>query len=258
MNQGLDFGLADRIAVVVGCGPGIGRACAQMLASAGAQVACLDKDLPAATETADLLGNDSFPLQVDVRERDSIREAFQQVARADASITTVVNVVGYATHSPFLEMDLATWNDMIDGNVTHHYAVAQEACQYLMESGHPSLVMVSSINGLGSSPGKSAYGVAKAGVVSLVRTLALELAQYSIRVNAVAPGATATPRRKHLIAGASGDRYREWIPLGRFAEPSEIGQAVLFLASGMSSYLTGQVLAVDGGATIRAALPVSD
>jgi NAD(P)-dependent dehydrogenase (short-subunit alcohol dehydrogenase family) len=253
------LGLEGRPAVVVGAGPGIGRACAELLAAAGATVVCADVDLERATETATLLrdqGLAAHEAQVDVTSEESVRSFFAEIERTHGAPAALVNIVGIGGSGTLLDLGLDEWDRMIGINLRQQFVVARECIMHMRTAGGGAVVTISSINALGSSPKNGVYGVAKAGVVSMTKTLAIENADAHVRVNSIAPGATATPRLMPMFESEVGDAFRAAIPLGRVNDPRDIARAVLFLLSDWASTITGQVLVVDGGLTAHYPLSV--
>lgn len=254
----IDFGVAGKSAVVLGVSPGMGLECARCLAKAGANVACVDirpeiADGAAATIAA--LGRESLAIDADVLNRVSVKSAFDKVMEDWGSLDILVNVVGITQPASFAEMDDVRWAAQIDINLRHHFIAAQEAVHRMRGRGG-AIVMFGSVAGLRSPARISAYGAAKAAVSSLAQTIAVEHGADGIRCNVIAPGATMTPRMK--VAFEATDRLADlqsYIPLGRPADPAEIAKAVLFLASDLSSYVTGQTLYCDGGSVAKGSLP---
>ncbi|MDL9948616.1 SDR family NAD(P)-dependent oxidoreductase [Gordonia sp. ABSL11-1] len=250
-GEAWDIGLAGRSAVVVGTGPAIGRACVEGLARVGAQVACLDRDASAAHDSAAAaraLGVESSAHTVDVLDRESVHDTFAQIARQRGGIDILVNVVGSSRWSPTADASDDDWDTVFALNLRQQWVVAQEALHLMIPARQGSIVAISSVSALASSTLHGAYGAAKAGVNSLVRTLAIENGQYGVRVNAIAPGTIDTPARAGDTALAAK------VPLQRRGRPSDIGGAAVFLASAAASYITGQVLVVDGGVSATHAL----
>ncbi|MEV5561048.1 SDR family NAD(P)-dependent oxidoreductase [Nonomuraea wenchangensis] len=241
-----------RTAVVVGTGPAIGRACVLSIAKLGEHVACLDRDEDAAGASARAAvraGGSATAYQVDVTDRSAVRDAFAAIVRDRGRIDTLVNVVGGSEWSSTHQTPDAEWDRVIEVNLRQQWLVAQEALRHMTSNRDGgSIVAIASVSGMSASTRHGAYGAAKAGLISLVRTLAIEHAAQGIRVNAVAPGAIDTPAR------AGDDHLAPRIPLGRRGQPREIGDAVAFLASEAAGYITGQVLVVDGGVGVKHSL----
>ena len=245
----VDLGLAGRRALVAGAGQGIGRATALALAAAGARVACLDSDASrAAAVAADV---DGVALVGDARRRDEVERVVADTVVQLGGLDVCVDIIGEARWGRMLDVTDDDWDASFDLVLRHVFYLGQAAGRIMVEQGGGSFVAIASVSGLRSAPGHGPYGAAKAGLMALVRTLAVELAGSGVRVNAVAPGAVLTPR---VLERTTAERLAESaraIPLGRQAEPEEIAGAVLFLVSDLASYVTGHTLVVDGGATAQ-------
>ncbi|NKX55889.1 SDR family NAD(P)-dependent oxidoreductase [Arthrobacter mobilis] len=228
---------------VVGAGQGMGLEAARAVRSAGASVVCLDRDLGLAEAAAKEVAGSA--VQVDVTDRAGVQAAFAGLGELQA----VVDVVGAAAWHPVLE----TPNEVLDEQFALNYRqavyVLEAAAPQMKASGGGAFAFVSSASGVAGAQRHSAYGAAKAALMSLVRSAAVELATDNIRVNSVAPGVIMTPRTQ---AGLFNDgdfvaRQAANVPLGRFGEAAEIASVLAFLISDASSYLTGQNILVDGG-----------
>jgi NAD(P)-dependent dehydrogenase (short-subunit alcohol dehydrogenase family) len=244
---------SERTAVVVGTGPAIGRACANALARDGLWVACLDRDSDAAKATADAVraaGGSAESFVVDVLDRAAVRSALADVAAARGVPDVLVNVVGGSMWSLSAETEDEEWDAGVAINLRQQWVVAQETLRHMIPAGRGAIVAIASVSGLAASTRHGSYGAAKAGLINLVKTLAVENARHGIRVNAVAPGTIDTPAR----TGTGDDRLVTKIPLGRRGRPEDIGNAAAFLSSPLADYITGQVLTVDGGVTAKHSL----
>ena len=241
----IDHGLAGKHVLLAGAGQGIGRACALAFADAGAIVVGLDNDPERAAATD--------AVTADVTKRSDVARVVRDMERVDV----LVDIIGVARWGRVLELSDEDWDANFDMVLRHAFYLSQIAGRRMVEQGDGgAMVFVTSVSGLAGAPRHGAYGAAKAGLMSLARTLAIELAADGVRVNTVAPGAVRTPR---VLAATTEERLAESaksIPLGRQAEPEEIASAVLFLASAQASYVTGQTLVVDGGATAKFPLSV--
>jgi NAD(P)-dependent dehydrogenase (short-subunit alcohol dehydrogenase family) len=248
-----EAGPSPRNVVVIGAGPGMGLACVERFASSGCNTACVDIDLSvarSAARAASEFGVHSVAVAADVRTAADVQSAFATATRALGTPNVIVDIVGGSTKGYLDEFSEATWTDVLDLNLRQFFLVAKVALPVLRQNGGGVITALSSINGLASSPANAPYGAAKAGMMSLVRSIAVEAAADGIRVNAVAPGTVRTPRIGVLDEGERGRRLRASIPMGRMGEPGEIADAVFFLSSDAASYITGQTLVVDGGATV--------
>jgi NAD(P)-dependent dehydrogenase (short-subunit alcohol dehydrogenase family) len=246
--------LSDRGALVVGGGQGIGRATALLLASAGARPVVLDAKRERAEAVAaeiEALGIKSAGLSADVTNPDEVESAVAAAEQASGGLDIVVNIVGGASWAPLISVDEETWERDFAVNLKHHLYVGRSAARNWIDHDRPgALCVVASISGLFSSARHGAYGAAKAGVLSLVRTASEEWWPHGIRVNAVVPGAVRTPRMEDEWAAGTTPRPAEDL-LGRMALPDDIAGAITFLVSDLAAKVTGQALVVDGGWTTR-------
>ena len=251
----LELGLTGRRALVAGAGQGIGRACALALAEAGARVACLDVDPERAGEVAVELrgaGAEAVALSGDARRRDDVESAVARAAEEFGGLDLCIDIIGEARWGRVLELTDDDWDASFDLVLRHLFLLAQAVGRRMVEQGTGgAIVSIASVSGLSSAPLHAAYGAAKAGLIALTRTLAVELASYGVRVNAVAPGAVLTHRVAERQTAERRAESARSIPMARYAEPEEIAKAVVFLASELASYVTGQTLVVDGGATAQ-------
>ena len=212
---------------------------------------CFDLDAAVARDAAGLVGADAIALSGDARRLDDVQTAFSSAIAAFGPVDVAVDVIGEARWGRTVELDDTAWDESFDLVLRHFFNVARVAGPHMAEQGSGSIVTIASVSGLRSAPLHGAYGAAKAGLMSLVRTLAVELAGDGIRVNAVAPGSVLTPRVAALMSEERRAESAASIPLGRLARPDDIANAVAFLASDLASYITGQTLVVDGGATAQ-------
>jgi NAD(P)-dependent dehydrogenase (short-subunit alcohol dehydrogenase family) len=254
------LGLADKTALVVGGGSGIGHASALMLARAGAHVAVADLDEARARSVADEvqgLGVRSGAFRANVTERADAEALIASAIDLHGRLDVLINIVGAAAWATLLEVDDDTWATDLSRNLTQHLYVARAAARHMIEQGGGSIAVVASVSGLYGAPNHGAYGAGKAGPMALVRTMANEWGPRGIRVNAVAPDMIGTPRVLAAYAdqGVEPDAVAraDGAPLGRFGVPDEIAGPLVFLVSDLASFMTGQTLVVDGGQ--RAAFP---
>jgi 3-oxoacyl-[acyl-carrier protein] reductase len=248
------FSLAGRSALVTGAGHGIGAAVARALATAGAAVVVTDVDKDAAAAVADEImsaGGRAGSALLDVRDAGQAARAAEQAAElTEGTLHVVVNNAGMIAPAMFAKMTPEQFHLVLDVHVGGTFTVSQAALPFLAEDGTGRIINVTSAAGLVGTIGQVNYGAAKAAVVGLTKSLAKELAKKQITVNAVAPLAatamTENIRGNEKLAAKTLAR----IPLGRWAEPGEIAATFVFFASDAASYITGQVLAVDGGTVI--------
>jgi NAD(P)-dependent dehydrogenase (short-subunit alcohol dehydrogenase family) len=247
----IDLGLTGKHVFVAGVGSGIGRSCVSVFAAAGANVACFDIDAAAAQASVDAVGDQGRAFNGDACRIDDLRTALDAAIAEFGPLDVAVDVVGETRWGRTIELSDEAWDESFDLVLRQFFNLARVAGRDLLEQGRGAIVAISSVSGLRSAPLHGAYGAAKAGLMSLVRTLAMELGTGGVRVNAVAPGAVLTPRVEAMMSEDRRAASAANIPLGRFATPDDIARAVVFLASDLASYITGQTLVVDGGATAQ-------
>jgi NAD(P)-dependent dehydrogenase (short-subunit alcohol dehydrogenase family) len=240
--------LKDKVALVTGAGRGIGEAIALAFSRAGARVACADIDAATAASTARRLGARGLALQMDVASKSSVDDGLAIVERRWKRIDIAVTNAAIEPIVPFLELDEATWDRIIDTNLKGTFLVAQAAARRMVKQRSGVIITLSSVNAEVARPESAAYAATKGGVRQLTKAMAISLAPYGIRVNAIGPGTVVTGLTRHLL------KDRKWrdavyarTPMQRVAEPREIGEVAVFLASEMSSYMTGSTVYVDGG-----------
>lgn len=255
--------LDGKIALVTGGGGGLGRAIAIELARAGADVAIAELVPERCEEAASRvreLGRRAFPHVVDMMRTDAIRRMVARVDEEYGRIDILVNNAGGTGCRPFLEQEEASWKRHIDLNLMSMLCATHATAPIMIREGRGgAIINVSSIEGTRAAPFFAVYAACKAGMISFTRTLALELAEHGIRVNAIAPDHTPTPGTRGNRSGPvdrarwtahtpeEAEAMRQLIPLGREGLDFECGEAAVFLASPMSSYITGILLPVDGG-----------
>jgi len=237
--------LAGRRILLTGGASGIGKATAELFRSEGASFAILDRTESALREVCDSLS--AHPFVVDVTDEARVRAAVRGAAEALGGLDGVANVAGIGLSGPFRQLSLADWNRVLSVNLTGPFLVCREATPFLDLQEGSAIVNVSSASALlPVSLSIAAYVASKAGLTAFSKALAYELAP-NIRVNAVCPGAVDTPILPESLRVAARDPAKSPYALKRVAEASEIANAVLFLMSHESSYVTGTTLAVDGG-----------
>lgn len=257
----IDLGLAGKAALVIGTGEGMGQATVAALAEAGADVACFDLDGDAAAAAAKLVeraGGRSLGLSGDATKREDVERAVSATRDALGGIDVVVGVVGDGSKVGVRlhDTDDEAWDRIVDVCLKPAVNVVRAAVGPMIEQGRGgSFVFISSIGGLSGLPGQAPYSAAKAGLMTLVKTLALEYGMENVRFNAVAPGIIATPEIERISTPEHRAEQGKLVPLRRMGQPRDVGKAILFLASDLGGYVTGQTLAVDGGVTAKYQLP---
>jgi NAD(P)-dependent dehydrogenase (short-subunit alcohol dehydrogenase family) len=247
-----------RVIVVSGAaGGGIGTTVTSMLARAGATVVAVSRSEANLERHIGPLVSQGFsivPAAADVSTEEGVAATMEHVRRAPGDLYGLVNVAGGAAPSTWMRstrISRTDWHALFAQNLDTMFFMSQAVAAELKSQGRPgSLVSISSISGMNTAPFHVGYGAAKAAMVAVVRTMAVELALDGIRVNAVAPGPTATPASAAYI-DEDQQRDRRAIPMGRRGHPEEIGGAVLFMLSDLSSYITGQCILVDGGLNLK-------
>ena len=242
--------LDDRVAVVTGSAQGIGRGIADVLAAEGARVAVADLDLPAATRAAEQItgdGHEAFAVPVDVVDRGSVDEMARTVLDRWGAIDILAANAGIYPVASLEEMTDPQWDRVMDINVKGAVHAIQACVPAMRERGYGRIVLTSSITGaIVGAPNLSHYAASKAAMIGLMRSAALEFVKAGITVNAVQPGNVATEGILAFGPEFIAEMVRS-VPLGRLAEPAEIGWAVRFLASEEAGYITGQTIVIDGG-----------
>lgn len=246
----ISIDLTGKTGVVTGGGQGLGQATASVLHAAGANVAITYFQDPEglnqrrADDRVAELGDRALAIEGDVRDRTSLSEMFESVQQRFGSIDMIINNAAILRDRSFKKMTDSEWEAVIQTNLTGVYHVCKEALERLADGGR--IVNMASISGSIGIFGQANYSSAKAGVIGLTKVLSKELARRRITVNAVAPGVALTEMGKSIPEEARVEMLKQ-IPLGRFGEPEEIANAVLFLCSPLADYITGQTIHVNGG-----------
>lgn len=254
MNPLDRFRLDGRTALVTGASGGLGRHFALTLARAGARVAVGARRMDRLEETAELIrseGGTAVPVLLDVTEPGAPARAFDEAEDALGTVTVLVNNAGVPSGSWFASMPESEWRRVLDVNLDGVFRVAQEAVRR-MDAARVggTIVNIASVLGFGVLKAVSAYAVSKAAVVQLTKTMALELARSGVRVNALAPGYFATDINRDFLESEAGAQLIARVPQARLGELADLEGALLLLASDAGSFMTGTVIAVDGGALL--------
>src|SRR5262245_52599964 len=246
--------LDGRRFVVIGAGQGIGRQASHALASAGARLMTVDVDGDLAADIAGEVGSE--PFVGNATDRSDVERLFEHADAKLGGVDGVVDIIGMARYAHLIEMTDEEWDWHFDIVLRHAFLAMQLAGRAMAASGGGAMVFVASVSGITSAPRHGAYGAAKAGLMSLVRTGAVELGPSNVRVNAVAPGVVWTPRVSAFLGEEGRERNNANAPLRRVALPEDIASGLLFMASDLSSYVNGHTLVVDGGVGAKFPYPM--
>jgi len=247
--SGLD--LTGRTAVVIGATSGIGRAIAIGLADAGADVVPTGRREKLAREAADEIavrGRQSLVMTADVSKEDSLQALADTAITKFGKVDILVNAAGRTTRRPTLEVSDAEWNEILDTNLTGMLRACRVFGRHMIERGYGRIINIGSLTSVVALFEVAAYGASKAGVAALTKSLAIEWAPHGVCVNAILPGVFRTALNEGLLDGT--ERGRELLmrtPMKRFGQPEELAGAAVFLASEAAGFVTGHLLAVDGG-----------
>ena len=242
----MNIDLSGRTALVTGSTRGIGRAIAEALAGAGARVAVVGRDAGRAQEVASAIGRDAAGFACDVTDTASVTALVESVEKAFGQIDILVNNAGLTRDNILFRLKDEDWDTVLDANLRGAFVAIRAASRGMMKRRWGRIINIASVVGIIGNKGQSNYAASKAGLIGLTKSVAKELASRNILVNAVAPGFIETDMTAAMTAEARATLSGQ-IPLERLGNPNDIAAIVAFLASDLASYITGQVLVVDGG-----------
>ena len=250
-----NFSLEGKVAIVTGASRGIGESIAHTYAQAGAKVVLVSRKLEGLTTVAEAIrqaGGEALPIAAHMGDQTVVKAMVDEVVKTFGGVDIVVNNAGTNPHfGKLLTADESLWDKTLDVNLRGHFRLIQAAAPSMIERGAGKVINIASIAGITPNPGVGLYGISKAAVIMMTKVLAVELAEHNIQVNAIAPGFVKT---KFSQAIWDNDEVNAKIiastPAGRIASVEELEGLALYLASPASSYLTGQVIVIDGGLTL--------
>jgi NAD(P)-dependent dehydrogenase (short-subunit alcohol dehydrogenase family) len=256
MSELPSFDITGEVALVTGASSGIGRHFAEILAAAGAKVGLAARRADRLAELAreiEAHGGTSLPIECDVTKADSIAAAIATAEAQLGNLSILVNNAGVVVSKPLFEHTEADWDHVVDTNLKGAWMVARDFAHHLVGLKRPGrIINIASVLGIRTIGRVPAYCAAKAGLIHLTHVLAMELARHGILVNALAPGYVETDFNRAFFATEAGRNLIGRIPLKRIAQTADLDGALLFLASPASAYVTGAVIAVDGGHGVAA------
>ena len=256
MTELPSFGLGGQVALVTGASSGIGRHLADLLAAAGAKVALAARRVDRLAEAAreiEAAGGQCLPIACDVTRSDSIAAAVNTAETELGPLTILVNNAGVVVSKPVLQHTEAEWDYVVDTNLKGAWLTAREFAEHLVVRQRPGrIVNIASVLGVRTIARVPSYCAAKAGLIHLTHVLAMELARHGILVNAIASGYVETDFNREFLRSEAGKKLEARIPLRRVGRPDDLDGAMLLVASPAGAYITGAVIAVDGGHGVAA------
>lgn len=256
MGDFLQVDLKDRVAIVTGATRGIGQGIAEALAANGAKVACIGTNAERLQQTVDGInrdfnqrGGEAAAYVCNVADADDVSKTAKEILEKFGKVDILVNNAGITRDMLVRRLKDEDWDDVIAINLRGPFLMTRAFCESMRKAKYGRIINIASVSGLQGNAGQSNYSASKAGLIGFTRTVALELANRNITVNAVAPGFIDTDMTS-VLSDVVKQVAKDQTPLGRFGHTDDIANAVLFLACDKASFITGQVLPVDGGLTV--------
>ena len=247
--------ITNKVVLVTGAGGGFGKEISKKMVEKGAKVVLADIDFESANSAAKEVNNEykesegvAFPVEADISNEDDVIKMVNRIKEKFGPVNILVNNAGIARSDVIQNVELKDWNKIMDVNLTGAFLCVKYVVEDMIENGYGKIVNISSISGQTGRRTAPEYASSKAGLIGLTRNLAYNLADYCINVNAIAPGPVITPIFEEDFTDEVVKELKDSIPFGRQGTPEDIANAVLFLTSEESSWITGQTLAVNGGA----------
>jgi NAD(P)-dependent dehydrogenase (short-subunit alcohol dehydrogenase family) len=243
--------LKNKVAIITGAGSGFGKEIAMTFAKEGAEIVAADINFKAAELVAKLINDTDgkcLPIQVDVSDEIQVKNMVQETINKFSKIDILINNAGLSRAANIQDISLDDWNMMIKVNLTGTFLCCKAVIDHMIEREYGKIVNMASISAQTGRPVGVDYSASKSGIVGITRTLAVQVAKYGINVNAIAPGPIQTPLFNKNYTPEAVERLKATIPFKRQGEPKDVANLALFLASDESGWITGEVIAINGGA----------